>query len=105
MLAHISIFVTYFHIFRYLIYAILNTFRHPISMQLNIFSYLFYIVLNTFRHLNSVQPNIFRHLAYTFPRFFSASMKPRQRNNWTIEDSGVASPILKRLVSGLRLIK
>lgn len=37
MLAHISIFVMYFHIFRYLIYAILNTFRHPISMQLNIF--------------------------------------------------------------------
>lgn len=94
MLAHISIFVMYFHIFRYLIYAILNTFRHLISMQLNIFSYLIYAMIN-----------IFRHLAYTFPRFFSTSMKPRQRSNWTTEDSGVASPILKRLVSGLRLIK
>lgn len=84
----------YFHIFRYLIYAISNTFRHLNHVQLNIFSYLIYAILNTFRHL-----------VYTFPRFFSTSMKPRQRSSWTMEDSGVASPILKRLVSGLRLIK
>lgn len=33
MLAHISIFVMYFHIFRYLIYAILNTFRYLIRRR------------------------------------------------------------------------